>query len=123
MKSLWMAAALGLAALTGCAGGGERPASASQVQVPTLNDTAGRAVELAYMAARTAVEVGVDAGKIKGAEAARFQSLNRKAFAAVRVARAAFSAPGATVAGTKVEADAADKAIGELLALAAGRGQ
>lgn len=58
----------------------------------TIDETAGRAIELAYKAARTVAEVAVDAGILKGERAAQVQVLNRRAYNAVLAARAAYRA-------------------------------
>jgi hypothetical protein len=62
----------------------------------TLDEQALLGVELAYKAARIAVEVYVDSGHCTGACATRFRDLNRRAYAAVNAARAAYRAGNAT---------------------------
>jgi post-segregation antitoxin (ccd killing protein) len=57
-----------------------------------MDETAGRSIELAYMAARTVAEIAVDAGLLKGERAAQVQVLNRRAYATVLAARAAYRA-------------------------------
>lgn len=84
----------------------------------TLDETAGRSVELAYKAARLVVETGVDAGIIHGANAAKAQDLNRKAYAAVQTARAAYRSANADSISKAVRE--ANAAIAQLLALAPG---
>ena len=55
-----------------------------------LDEQAGTAVELAYKAARVALELAVDTGRLTGSRAAVAQDVNRKAYAAVQVARSAY---------------------------------
>lgn len=81
----------------------------------TLDETAGQSVELAYKAARTAVEFGVDAGLIKGESAGRVQLYNRRAFAAVQVARTAYRTGNAT--SVKAASAEARAAIADFLSL------
>jgi hypothetical protein len=61
----------------------------------TLDERAASAAELAYKAARTACELAVDLGTIKGATATRFRELNRQAYAALGKVRAAYRAGNA----------------------------
>jgi hypothetical protein len=84
----------------------------------TIDETAGRSVELAYMAARTAVEIAVDAGVLKGDRAAKAQVLNRRAYDAVLAARAAYRA-GNESSWLRASADART-AITQLLTAAKG---
>jgi hypothetical protein len=84
----------------------------------TADETAGRSVELAYKAARLLVETLVDSGVIHGARAAEFQTLNRKAYAAVQAARAAYRAGNAD--SIKKAVTEANAAIAGLTALAPG---
>jgi hypothetical protein len=62
----------------------------------TIDETAGRSIELAYKAARTVAEIAVDAGLLKGDRAAKAQVLNRRAYDAVLAARAAYRAGNET---------------------------
>lgn len=90
MKRLAIFAAI---ALAGCTPGGltSIPASPSAAADKTVLDEQGAlAAELAYKAARIAVETGVDAGVIRGATAARFAELDAKAFASLGKVRAAY---------------------------------
>ena len=104
-------AALALA-LTACAGAAGTVNSAGTIAAGTadaigvappathadrtvLDEQGMMAVELAYRAARVAVETGVDAGIIRGATASRFAALDRRAYAAVGVVRAAYRAGNA----------------------------
>lgn len=52
-------------------------------------------LELAYKAARIAVEIKVDSGQCTGTCATRFRDLNRRAFAALGAARTAYRAANA----------------------------
>lgn len=73
------------------------PASPQAAANLTIRDEQGLlAVELAYKAARIAVEVYADTGRCTGACATRFRDLNRRAYAAVGAARAAYRAGNAT---------------------------
>lgn len=90
MKRIAILAAL---ALVGCTPGGltSVPTSPSVVADKTVLDEQGAlAAELAYKAARVAVETGVDAGVIRGDAAARFAVLDAKAYAALGKVRAAY---------------------------------
>jgi hypothetical protein len=60
----------------------------------------------------------VDTGIIRGENAARVQVLNRKAYAAVKVARTAYRAGNADSISKAVKE--ANKAVADLLALAPG---
>ncbi|WP_257554156.1 hypothetical protein [Sphingobium sp. CFD-2] len=72
------------------------PASPTTVANSTTLDEQGvLAAELAYKAARVAVETGVDAGLIKGPTAAKVAQLDRRAFAALGVVRKAYAAGNA----------------------------
>lgn len=62
-------------------------AVANRVQ---LDETLLTTAELAYKGARIAVEIAVDAGQCNGACATRFRALNRRAYAALGVARTAY---------------------------------
>lgn len=100
IRKLILAAAAVLA-LSGCglakpALSGLPPAPVAVADATTLDEQAALAVELAYQAARTAAEVAVDAGVLKGATAARFADLDRQAFLAVAVVRQAYRTGNAT---------------------------
>lgn len=72
------------------------PASPQVVADRTqLDETLLTSVELAYKGARIAVEIMVDANQCNGTCATRFRDLNRRAFAAVQVARGAYRAGNA----------------------------
>jgi len=93
------------------------PASPSAVaSKTTLDEQAALSVELAYKAARTAVEVAVDAKLIKGDRAKQFADLDNKAYAAVKAVRAAYNAGNATDYQTGLSE--ARLAVADLLALA-----
>ncbi len=93
------------------------PASPSAVADKTvLDEQAALAVELAYKASRTAVEVAVDAGAIKGERATQFAALDNKAYAAVGIVRRAYAAGNATDYATGLSR--ARLAVADLLALA-----
>lgn len=118
MKRLYLAILAPLA-LPGCAG------LASLASVPTapveaadstvLDEQAALAVELAYKAARLAVETGVDAGVVRGERAAQLAEIDNKAFAAVQAARRAYRAGNATSYGAALAE--ARAAIADMLAL------
>lgn len=98
MRKLFLFAALPLA-LAGCGLGsvaGNVPTSPGQVAQQTVLDEQGAlGVELAYKAFRTALEVAVDAGVLKGANATKAATLDNRAYAAVQAARAAYRAGNA----------------------------
>lgn len=56
----------------------------------SADEKAMMAVEVAYKAARTVGEIGVDAGLIKGATATRVAQLDNRAYAALQAARSAY---------------------------------
>lgn len=98
MRKLFLAAVLPLT-LAGCGLGtiaGNVPASPGAVASQTMLDEQGAlGVELAYKALRTALEVAVDAGVLKGANATKAAALDNRAYAAVQAARAAYRAGNA----------------------------
>jgi hypothetical protein len=80
-------------ALAGCGFGSVAsvpPAPVAVADQTVLDEQAALAVELAYKAARLAAELGVDAGVIRGANAARVAALDNAAYQAVLAARAAY---------------------------------
>lgn len=90
MIKLLLAVALALAG-TGCTALSEIPPSPSAVADTTAADEqAALAVELAYKGARMAAELAVDAGVLEGEAAARVAALDRTAYRAVLVTRAAY---------------------------------
>lgn len=112
MKRLIIAAAL---AVAGCT---TLPTAPSYVAEQTVLDERGAiAVELAYKAARMAVEAATDAGAIRGETAARFAELDNQAYGAVRAARSAYRAGNA--ASYEAALTEARGAVAQLLALAA----
>lgn len=97
MRKLFLAAALPLA-LAGCGLStlGNVPTSPGQVADRTVLDEQGAlGVELAYKAFRTALEVAVDAGLLRGERATQAAALDNRAYAAVQAARAAYRAGNA----------------------------
>lgn len=85
-----------LCALPACAPINTIPPSPGAVADQTVLDEQGAlAAELAYKAARIAIETGVDAGLIRGATAARIAVLDAKAYAALGVVRQAYEAGNA----------------------------
>lgn len=93
MKRLLIAAGLALAmsACTPVAGPPQLPSAPVALADRTAADEkALTAVELLYKASRRAIELGTDAGLIKGAAAAKAAELDRKAFAALTRAREAY---------------------------------
>ena len=107
-------------ALMACGGVGEtiNSLSASPAAVAdstTLDEQGALAAELAYKAARVAIETGVDAGFIKGATAAKVAKLDQRAFTALGVVRKAYAAGNATSYASALTA--ARSAISDLLTL------
>ncbi|EQA97268.1 hypothetical protein L286_23365 [Sphingobium sp. HDIP04] len=92
------------------------PAPPAAVADSTVLDEQGAlAAELAYKAARVAVETSVDAGLIKGATAAKIAKLDQRAFTALGVVRKAYAAGNATSYASALVA--ARAAISDLLTL------
>lgn len=91
---LFAAFALSISAMTtGCAGMLEPSSSPRAVADETIVDEqSALAVELAYQAARTAAELAVDAGLVKGEQALELAEADRLAYEAVRGVRAAYEA-------------------------------
>lgn len=98
-RTILLTAALVLSACTpsGIASTGATAADVAGVPAPVtvadktlLDEKALTGIELAYKAARIAVELGVDTGVIKGATATRFAALDNQAFLAVTTARSAY---------------------------------
>lgn len=97
MRKLLFAAALLPLALAGCATLPSVPTSPGAVAETTVLDEQGAlGVELAYKAFRTALEVAVDAGVLRGANATKAATLDNRAYAAVQAARAAYRAGNAS---------------------------
>lgn len=118
MKRLYLAILAPLA-LSGCAGLSSLanvPATPVEAADSTVMDEqAALSIELAYKAARLAVETGVDAGVIRGERAAQLAEIDNKAFAAVQAARRAYRAGNATSYGAALAE--ARAAIADMLAL------
>src|SRR3546814_12135615 len=93
MRRLILAAAMVLAlpACSTLSGGGP----VLVTQATALDEKIAVSVELAYRAARLAMETGVDAGLIKGARAAQVAALDNQAYSAVQAVRAAYKAGNA----------------------------
>lgn len=122
--AFFAAPALALAALTACnlPDVGSVPASPGAVADKTsLDERAAFAAELAYEAFRTAAEVGVDAGLIKGERAVAIANIDSRAYQALMVARAAYEAGNAESYASALSN--ARAAIADGLALIKGRGQ
>jgi hypothetical protein len=116
MKAIILAPLLLLASCAGLGSLLTPPASPAAVaNTTTLDEQAALGVELAYKAARTAVEVGVDAGLIKGTRATQFAELDNKAFNAVVIVRRAYRAGNATDYATGLSQ--ARLAVADLLSL------
>lgn len=98
MKRFIIAAALALS-LPGCAGlgalMGTSPPPAQAAQLTVWDEQGAIGVELAYKAARLAMETAVDAGFLKGENATRAMAADNAAFAAVTAVRAAYRAGNA----------------------------
>lgn len=98
MKKRLILASIAALALSGCGLQGMTttpPPPATVADKTVLDEQALLSLELAYKAARIAVETGVDAGIIKGATATRFAALDNAAFLGLAVARQAYSAGNA----------------------------
>jgi hypothetical protein len=78
--------------LVGCTTTGVPPSPESAADRTVVDEQAATDVELAYKGMRLAIELGVDAGVIKGASASRAAELDNKAYQALQVARAAYRA-------------------------------
>lgn len=98
MKRILFAALVALA-LPGCAAleaSRYVPPSPGVIAGQTvLDERAALSVELAYKAFRTALEIAVDAGALKGTAASKAAALDNRAFAAVGAVRAAYRAGNA----------------------------
>lgn len=95
MNKTYIAAIL-LAAtpLSACATIPDSPAEVSNSTV--LDEKGAIGAELAYEAFRSAVEIGVDAGLIKGPAATKLAAIDNKAYKALQTARSAYRAGNAT---------------------------
>jgi hypothetical protein len=92
-SSLALSSCAGFGALMG-AGGVTSPAAVAGHT--TADEEAMRTAELLYKGWRTAVEVGVDAGLIKGERATRVADIDNRLFAALKAVRAAYRSFNAT---------------------------
>lgn len=101
-----------VAALPGCA---TFPASPSTIAGSTiLDEQDDTSVQLAYKAIRLAMELAVDSGRLKGANAARVSILNDKAFNASQAVHRAYKAGNATDYATAFKQ--AQEAIADMIA-------
>ena len=91
------------------------PAPVTVADKTTLDERAMLAIELAYKAARIAVETGVDAGLIRGATATSFAALDNQAFLALATVRSAYRTGNASSYRTALSE--AQAAIAGLLTL------
>lgn len=80
-------------ALTGAAGLPSSPAAVADRTV--LDEQIGAGAEAAYKAERLALELAVDAGLLKGANAAKAAAIDNQAYAALKLVRASYSAANA----------------------------
>lgn len=95
MFRLFAAALLSLS-LVGCGMLTTSPGAPSEyAEQTTLDERAALSVELAYKAARLALEVAVDSGALTGNAAATAAEADRRAYAAVQAVRAAYRAGNA----------------------------
>lgn len=92
---LCLAAVLVLSACTFGSLASVPPAPSGLANRTVLDEQGALAVELAYKAARTAVELAVDTGLLKGPAAAQVADLDNRAFLAVTSARSAYAAGNA----------------------------
>lgn len=86
-----------LAVLPGCLprGGGMAESPAAMAGATVIDEKALAGAELAYKAMRTAGVIAVDAGALKGDDAARIADLDNRAYAALIAARTAYQAGNA----------------------------
>lgn len=104
MRALILIAAAGLA-LSGCSALGTGiPSSPSAVcDKSTLDETGGQLVELGYRLFRTAGELAVDSGKLKGAAATRVRVLDNQLFAATQAVQSAYATCNASSYAAAIE--------------------
>lgn len=108
--------ALGCALSACTAFPGSVPASPAVLANQTVLDEQGAiSTELAYKATRTAMELAVDAGLLKGDRAAQAAKLDTRAYAAVQAVRTAYRTGNATSYGAAV--GEARTIIGDMLAV------
>ena len=118
MRKIFMAAALAVASMgvTACE---TVPVGPGEVADRTiLDERAAIAVESAYQAAGTALEIAVDAGLLTGENAATAATLEQRAYTAVLAARAAYDTGNAVTYAEAV--DNAQAAVYALLAAVKG---
>lgn len=109
MKHIILALALTLA-LPACTTVPAGPGAVAETTV--LDEQVAVSVELAYKAARLALETGVDAGLIKGTRATQVAELDNRAYIAVTAVRSAYRAGNAAAYTTAaVEAQIAVSAM------------
>lgn len=120
--TLTLAASLSLAACNpGGMLSGIPPTPSEASDRTTLDERALLGLELSYQAARTATELAVDAGAIKGATATRVAKLDRDAYSALKAARDAYGAANASSYGEALER--ARTAVSGILGLVKGGGR
>jgi hypothetical protein len=105
MKRLIVAGALALA-LAGCVPAELANIPAAPVAVAdrtVLDERAALSVELAYSAAGRALELALDAGLVRGQAATTAAAAERRAYAAVLAARAAYDAGNARTYATAID--------------------
>jgi hypothetical protein len=90
MKKLFLILAPLSLALAACAAVPTVPTPVELADKTVLDERAVVGVELAYKAARLAVETGVDAGIIKGPLASNLRALDNTAYRAVQATREAY---------------------------------
>jgi hypothetical protein len=100
--------------LAACPATTDIPAPNTVADATVLDERAAIGVELAYRGWRIAVETAVEAGIIRGERAAAFAETDRRLYAAVRAARAAYGAGNAADYAAAV--DQANAAIAQALA-------
>lgn len=111
MRSIILIAAASLAfALPACsvadtaAGVAGLPSSPSAVcDRSTLDETGGQLVELGYRLFRTAGELAVDTGKVKGAAATRIRALDNQLYAATVTVQNAYASCNAASYADAIE--------------------
>lgn len=79
------------------------PSPGSVADTTVLDERAAIAVESAYQAAGLALEVAVDAGLLRGENAARAAELEQRAYDAVQAVRAAYDAGNAATYAEALE--------------------
>lgn len=112
---------LAVCALSACYGASvpALPDSPAAVANETaLDERAAIGAELAYEAFRTAAELAVDAGLLRGETASRVAALDNRAYQALAVARAAYDAGNAETYASAL--GNANSAVAEALALLKG---